>query len=167
MRMSDLIDREALLRQIDIDSEGEPGYYGDTWKFIDTIKSMPPAELSTNLAEVGTDCISRQAAIDAIRDMQAFEDDNGQPYLYLYDVMAVFTDEEELPTIHPEPHWIPVDLENNEPQLEEWVLVSSDGYVMQDCIVERGGEKIWYHGGNIQADDRYMPLPEPFKGDAE
>ena len=65
------------------------------------------------------------------------------------------------------PHWIPVDLENNEPQLEEWVLVSSDGYVMQDCIVERGGEKIWYHGGNIQADDRYMPLPEPYKGVTE
>ncbi len=64
--MSDLIDREALLRQIDIDSEGEPGYYGDTWKFIDTIKSMPPAELGTNLAEVGTDLISRQAAIDDI-----------------------------------------------------------------------------------------------------
>ena len=64
----------------------------------------------------------------------------------------------------PEPHWIPIDLENNEPPLEEWVLVSSDGYVMQDCIVERGGRKIWYHGGNIQDDDRYMPLPEPFKG---
>lgn len=48
-----------------------------------------------------TDAISRQAAIDAIRDMQAFEDDNGQPYLYLYDVMAVFTDEEELPSIQP------------------------------------------------------------------
>lgn len=71
---------------------------------------------------------------------------------------------DEQPTIQPEPHWNPVDLENNEPQLEEWVLVSSDGYVMQDCIVERGGEKIWYHGGNIQADDRYMPLPEPYKG---
>ena len=64
----------------------------------------------------------------------------------------------------PESHWIPIDLENNEPPLEEWVLVSSDGYVMQDCIVERGGRKIWYHGGNIQDDDRYMPLPEPFKG---
>ena len=62
------------------------------------------------------------------------------------------------------PHWIPVDLENNEPPLEEWVLVSSDGYVMQDCIVERGGKKIWYHGGNIRAEDRYMPLPEPYKG---
>ena len=33
-----------------------------------------------------------------------------------------------------EPHWIPVDLENNKPPLEEWVLVSSDGYVAQDCI---------------------------------
>ena len=72
--MSDLIDREALLRQIDIDSEGEPGYYGDTWKFIDTIKRMPSA-LGTNLAEVGTNCSefpnssdtsSRQAAIDAL-----------------------------------------------------------------------------------------------------
>lgn len=48
-----------------------------------------------------SDLISRQEAIDAIRDMQAFEDDNGQPYLYLYDVMATFTDEEELPPIHP------------------------------------------------------------------
>ena len=66
--MSDLIDREALLRQIDIDSEGEPGYYGDTWKFIDTIESMPPAEHGTNLAEVGTDCISREQAIDALRE---------------------------------------------------------------------------------------------------
>ena len=63
--MSDPIDREALLRQIDIDSEGEPGYYGDTWKFIDTIKRLPSA-LGTNLAEVGTDCISRQQAIDAV-----------------------------------------------------------------------------------------------------
>ena len=69
----DLIDRQALLKQIDIDSDGEPGYYGDTWKFIDTIKSMPSAtdtnvgtKLSTNLAELGTDCISRQQAIDAI-----------------------------------------------------------------------------------------------------
>ena len=66
-----------------------------------------------------------------------------------------------------EPHWIPVDLENNEPPLEEWVLVSSDGYVMQDCIVERGGKKIWYHGGNIRAEDRYKPLPEPYKGVTE
>lgn len=37
------INKEALLKQIDIDAEGEPGYYGDTWKFIDTINNMPVA----------------------------------------------------------------------------------------------------------------------------
>ena len=35
---------------------------------IEAIRQLPPAELSTNLAEVGTDCISRQAAIDALRN---------------------------------------------------------------------------------------------------
>ena len=33
---------------------------------IYTINNLPPAELGTNLAEVGTDCISRQAAIKAL-----------------------------------------------------------------------------------------------------
>ena len=74
----DLIDRQALLKQIDIDSDGEPGYYGDTWKFIDTIKSMPPAtQLSANLAEVGTDFISRQAAIDAMAELQGSTSSKG------------------------------------------------------------------------------------------
>ena len=78
--MSDLIDRQELLRQIDIDADGEPGYYGDTWKFIDTIKNMPSAtdisvgdKLGTNLAEVGTDAVSRKAvkelAYSQIRSM--------------------------------------------------------------------------------------------------
>ena len=31
---------------------------------VEWLKEFPPAELGTNLAEVGTDCISRQAAID-------------------------------------------------------------------------------------------------------
>ena len=62
----DLIDRQALLKQIDIDSDGEPGYYGDTWKFIDTIKSMPPA------TQLGTDCISRQQAIDALYSVDEY-----------------------------------------------------------------------------------------------
>ena len=68
----DLIDRQALLKQIDIDSDGEPGYYGDTWKFIDTIKRMPSA-LSTNLAEVGRDAINR----DAVKELL---NNNGLPY---------------------------------------------------------------------------------------
>lgn len=39
--MSEWINKKALLKQIDIDSDGETGYYGDTWKFIDTINNMP------------------------------------------------------------------------------------------------------------------------------
>ena len=67
----------------------------------ESIEELPSA-LSTNLAEVSTDMIFRWQAIDAIRDMQAFEDDNGCSYLYLDDVMAVFTDEEELPSAQSE-----------------------------------------------------------------
>ena len=76
----DLIDRQALLKQIEIDSDGEPGYYGDTWKFIDTIKNLPSAtdknvgtKLGTNLASLGTDCISRQAAIDALSTITMYK----------------------------------------------------------------------------------------------
>ena len=35
------------------------------------LKQLPPAKLGTNLAEVGTDCISRQAAIDALKNDMA------------------------------------------------------------------------------------------------
>ena len=36
-----LIDVDALLKQIDEDSEGSPGWYGDTWQFIETIENAP------------------------------------------------------------------------------------------------------------------------------
>ena len=39
--MSEWINKQALLKQIDIDSDGSPGWYGDEWKFMDTINNMP------------------------------------------------------------------------------------------------------------------------------
>ena len=39
--MNERINKRERLEQIDIDSDGEPGYYGGTWKFIDTINNMP------------------------------------------------------------------------------------------------------------------------------
>ena len=39
--MSELIDRDELLQQINLDSFGVEGSYGDTWKFLDTIENMP------------------------------------------------------------------------------------------------------------------------------
>lgn len=37
--------------------------------FREILEYLPPAQLGTNLAEVGTDCISRQAAIDAVNGL--------------------------------------------------------------------------------------------------
>lgn len=37
----DTISRRDLLEQIEKDSEGSPGYYGDTWQFIKTIENAP------------------------------------------------------------------------------------------------------------------------------
>ena len=101
----DLIDRQALLKQIDIDSDGEPGYYGDTWKFIDTIKNLPSAtdnnvgtKLSTNLAEVGTDCISREQAIKATWQDTGYTDP--------FNVMTAIRDRiQQLPPIQPKRGW--------------------------------------------------------------
>ena len=99
----DLIDRQALLKQIDIDSDDEPGYYGDTWKFIDTIKNLPSAtdnnvatKDGTNLAEVGTDCISRQAAIETINDV---------PYIKEHPNVGLLWKSwiEQMPPAEPEP----------------------------------------------------------------
>ena len=59
--------------------------------------------------------------------------------------------------------WQLVDLENNQPPLEEWVLVSSLGGVTMDSVVIRNGEKIWYHGGEILEDDRWQYPPEPYR----
>ena len=42
--MSDLISRKGLLLQIEKDSDDSPGWYGDTWQFIKTIKSMPSTD---------------------------------------------------------------------------------------------------------------------------
>ena len=42
--MGDNISRQGLLLQIEKDADGSPGWYGDTWQFIKTIKSMPSTD---------------------------------------------------------------------------------------------------------------------------
>ena len=39
--MNEWINKRELLEQIDIDSDGSPCWYGDEWKFMDTINNMP------------------------------------------------------------------------------------------------------------------------------
>ena len=40
----ELISREELLKQIDEDSKGKQGAYGDMWEFLDTIEKLPTIE---------------------------------------------------------------------------------------------------------------------------
>ena len=72
-----------------------------------------PAQLGTNLAEVGTDCISRQQAIDIAKDLtitvEGYEMHNQAVMNYCADIM-------QLPPIQPDivrckdcKHWIPYD----------------------------------------------------------
>ena len=66
---------------------------------VDELYDMP-AELSTNLAEVGTDCISRQQAIDALSELATFTDEWGEhTWMYTDDVYGAI---KQLPTIQPE-----------------------------------------------------------------
>ena len=73
--MDDLISRQAAIDEIDewIKAFRESGHKqsaADARLIQDGIIQLPSAQLGTNLAEVGTDCISRQAAIDAIEEKQ-------------------------------------------------------------------------------------------------
>lgn len=114
---NDLISRQALLKQIDIDSAGAPGYYGDTWKFIDTIKNMPPAQPEKHTEERtethACDSISRQDAIDAVKRLSLGETDATRLAMRIGDYL------ERLSPAQPEP----IRINLNEPikvKLTDW-----------------------------------------------
>ena len=75
--MDDLISRQAAIERFDYIRPRDP-MTSDYTHGIDVgialckvaIREQPPAQLGTNLAEVGTDCISRQAAIDLLKQMR-------------------------------------------------------------------------------------------------
>ena len=106
------IDADAL--QLAIVEEGQANkrkkyIIGDIWELTgaeirEVINSQPTIhpELGTNLAEVGTDCISRQAAINALRmcyDTETITMDNGDEYIDYGDAVNEI---EQLPPAQPE-----------------------------------------------------------------
>lgn len=70
---------------------------------------MDNNEHGTNLAEVGTDCISRQAAIDALGELATFTEDwSCHTWMYTDDVYNAI---KELPPIQPKRgRWIKLDM---------------------------------------------------------
>ena len=122
--MSDLIDRQAAIEALkndmasldhiikgmsanDVRLDAYVSQRNQVNYDIYTINNLPPAQpeqLGTNLAEVGTDCISRQAALVAVKDA-----------LMAWSYMPEWRDEKileaiaELPPTQPEHikgHWI-------------------------------------------------------------
>ena len=124
INMSDLIDRQAAIEALkndmasldhiikgmsanDVRLDAYVSQRNQVNYDIYTINNLPPAQpeqLGTNLAEVGTDCISRQAALVAVKDA-----------LMAWSYMPEWRDEKileaiaELPPTQPEHikgHWI-------------------------------------------------------------
>jgi hypothetical protein len=67
---------------------------------LEVIKEL--SELSTNLASLGTDCISRQAAIKAIDECYCGgEDSCGEPWVYIENAVEAIQMIEPIPPVEP------------------------------------------------------------------
>ena len=78
--MDDLISRTEIISTFT--ELGKTGRYGGMCEWvIEIVKQLPPAKLGTDLAQLGTDCISRKAAIDVLNS---------------FDVLDGHTDKEEI-----------------------------------------------------------------------
>ncbi len=80
----DCISRKELLEQIDKDSDGSPGWYGDEWRFIDTIEKLPsfipkPKEGEWKIVEGRTEEWYWHPAICSICGHETLDDNNYSP----------------------------------------------------------------------------------------
>ena len=91
-RMSNLISKQVL----ELWNRYKPTIAVDAIEYDRELKKL----LSTNLASLGTDCISRQAAIDALRAMQTYKLFAGDDML-LIDQAGAQTELMLLPPIQP------------------------------------------------------------------
>ena len=92
LKMSDLISRKVL----DLWNRYKPTIAVDAIEYDRELNEL----LGTNLAEVGTDCISRQAAIDALKELTA----NGTNKGMVFGKDAVHRIE-MLPSAQPDTYW--------------------------------------------------------------
>lgn len=102
-----------------------------------------------------SELIDRQAAID------------GKISIQLANGVEIYSDEavpveylKRLPTIQPEPQWIPVERELPEPRIDVWV--NSDLGQMVGYYDEMVG--LWYGRNYLELIvTAWMPLPEPYQ----
>ena len=104
--MDDLISRqsaiEALKQQAETMSEWSNRYAEQrkgVLTAVNIVEDLPPAQLGTNLAEVGTDTISRQELQDKFEQWQKTEDYSNDEWNLLVDVLSVI---KSMPPAQPE-----------------------------------------------------------------
>lgn len=133
---------------------------------VPSTQSVNTAKLQPNCNQVASDCISRQAALDAIKKLE-------KPAPTAQHLSAIFDCEdtiEALPSAQPEQRWIPCS--ERLPEDEEEVIVS---------VRDDSGDNTldysscgWYAcAGDFwvvdnEANERvvaWMPLPKPWKGE--
>lgn len=153
--MSEWINKQELLEQIGMDSEGSPGWYGDEWKFIDTINNMP----------VRSDLISRCELFNRLATIPAPPEANDFK-AKIYEVI------QEMEIIDRPQEWIPCS--ERLPEYRKLVLVTTRDLRVKpaylDSIQDDGTDDWW----SIPLDDTdcaswnivaWMPLPKPWKGE--
>ena len=111
---------------------------------------------------VMSDLIERQAAIDAIKTWGLIDGlSEGQ-------AIEILADEEKLPSVQPEPHWIPCEREL--PAIGRSVLISVGGiYTAEGCLRD-DGDWTQFRWDAIQRKDMvgaWKPLEEPYNGEQE
>ena len=108
-------------------------------------EKLPPAQLSTDL-------ISRQAAIEAIN--KAFE------RVFAWDGTSPLGDKvlENVPSAQPEQQWIPCS--ERLPEEGQGCLVCDKGSILIDTFIGHGNPYNWKW--YIRDYEAWMPLPEPY-----
>ena len=168
---SDLIERQDALDALEkigwIETKADKEYA------IRLFTDLPPAqpEIEERTEEFAQnvpkeDLISRKAAIDALKNERSdWNCDYNVPVDHCID--AIYS----VPSVQPEPHWIPVSerLPESKPEDLEYPTVIAcceDGEVMTACYYE--STKEWGIGENYDRKINpvaWMPLPEPYRAE--
>lgn len=106
------------------------------------------------------DCISRQAALDAIQKLNIPED------MCVFEIMShIEVEIAILPPVAPKVEWIPVT--ERLPEEHKWVLCSCRASIYEVLMLtnmgwEDGYDKVYMQGFVVA----WMPLPQPYKAES-
>lgn len=125
--------------------------------------------LNTNLAEVGTDCISRKQACDAFNTNidELVVSGKGNAYAVERYLNRVLDRIKQLPPIQPEPHWIPVTEDTPTEDDDYWATFDAEtGRFVDWASWHQGRWVTWIEGSPAPLSNviAWCKPMEPYKG---